>query len=197
MDNTSSRNPYESFYHGLVTSKIWLCGELEHAIHIKKMHNPALHILACWDNLLAFMLLTRHPGFYGVVHGYDIDPEAIEAADKITNTWLHEYPKVYNHVLDINNTSFASNGSESVFVNCSVDQVGSTEWFDTISTGCMVCIQATDVNDANPPWLVKQHTENINELKERFKLSETLYEGTREVNYHNMNYNRFMIIGIK
>lgn len=190
-------NPYESFYHGLVTSKIWLCSELEHAIYVKKMHNPALHILACWHNLLAFMLITRRPGYYGVIHGYDIDPEAIDVANRITDTWQHDYPKVYNQVLDINDTDFSSNGPESIFINCSVDQLDNNQWFDTISIGRMVCLQATDVHDASEPWLVKQTTKNIDELKDRFKFSELLYEGTREVNYYNSKYNRFMLIGIK
>jgi hypothetical protein len=193
----SIKNPYESFYHGLVNSKIWLCSELEHAIHIKKMHNPALHILACWHNLLAFMLITRRSGFYGVIHGYDIDPEAIEVANKITNTWQHDYPKVYNQVLDINNTDFSSHGKESIFINCSVDQLDSTKWFETIAKDRMVCLQATDVQNADEPWLVKQTTKDINELKDRFQLSEILYEGVREVNYHTLKYNRFMLIGIK
>ena len=118
-------------------------------------------------------------------------------ANKITNTWQHDYPKVYNQVLDINNPDFSSHGTESIFINCSVDQLDSTKWFETIAKGRMVCLQATDVQNADEPWLVKQTTKDINELKERFQLSEILYEGVREVNYHTLKYNRFMLIGIK
>lgn len=193
----SIKNPYESFYHGLITSKIWLCNELEHAIYLKKMHNPILHVLACWDNLLSFMLLTRRPGFYGVVYGYDIDPAAIDSANRITNTWQHDYPKVYNQVLDINNTDFSSNGTDSIFINCSVDQLDNNRWFDTIPNGRMVCLQATNMNDASEPWLVKQTTKDLDDLKGRFKFNELIYAGTREVNYHSSKYERYMLIGIK
>ena len=193
----SIKNPYESFYHGLVNSKIWLCQELEGIMYKQKMHCPALHILACWDNLLAFMLLTRKPKFYGVVHGYDIDEGAINSANQITNTWIHDYPKVYNHLLDINATDFSSAGEESIFINCSVDQLDSTRWFDSIPKGRLVCIQATDIEEGNDPWLVKQTTKDITELQERFPLTDVLYKGTREIYYSTFSYNRFMLIGIK
>lgn len=193
----SIKNPYESFNHGLINSKIWLCQELEGIMYKQQMHIPSLHILGCWDNLLTFMLLTRKPKFYGVVHGYDIDERAIEAANQITNTWLHDYPKVYNHVLDINNTDFSSVGEESIFINCSVDQLDSTKWFDTIPKGRLVCIQATDIEDSNEPWLVKQTTKSIDELSNRFQLSDILFKGTREIYYSTFSYNRFMLIGLK
>jgi hypothetical protein len=199
MEDTieSQKNPYESFYHGLVSSKIWLCQELERIMYLQKMHNPSLHILGCWDNLLSFMLLTRKPKFYGVVHGYDIDPIAINSANKITNTWIHDYPKVYNHVLDVNATDFSSAGEESIFINCSVDHMDSTRWFESIPKGRLVCIQATDIKDENEPWLVKQTTNDLTELCERFQLSDILFTDTREVYYSTFSYNRFMLIGIK
>lgn len=193
----SVKNPYESFYHGLVNSKIWLCQELEGIIYKQQIHHPSLHILACWDNLLAFMLLTRKPKFYGVVHGYDIDESAIACANQITNTWTHDYPKVYNHVLDINATDFSAAGQESVFINCSVDQLDSTRWFDSIPKGRLVCIQATDIEQGDYPWLVKQSTKSIDELCERFSLTNVLFKGTREIYYSTFSYNRFMLIGVK
>lgn len=192
MDNT-----YESFRHGLVNSKIWLCQELERIMYNQNMHNPSLHILACWDNLLAFMLLTRKPKFYGVVHGYDIDETAIASANQITNTWIHDYPKVYNHVLDVNNTDFSAAGEESIFINCSVDHMDNIRWFESIPKGRLVCIQATDMEDQNEPWLIKQTTKDIDELCGRFQLTDILFKGTREIYYSTFSYNRFMLIGIK
>ena len=48
---------YDAFSHGLVTSKLWLCEELENVIHNNNVKNPALNILGSWNNLLALMLL--------------------------------------------------------------------------------------------------------------------------------------------
>ena len=70
-------NPFESFSHGLVTSKLWLCEELEKAIGNKEF--PILNILGCWDNLLAFMLIIRKPKYYKIINGYDLSDESINA----------------------------------------------------------------------------------------------------------------------
>ena len=113
---------HESFYHGLIKSKLWLCEELETAIYRECISKPSLHILGCWDNLLAFMLLTRKPTFYYEVHGYDINPEAISNANKVCDMWKYESPKVYNHVQDVNNYDY-STCINSIFINCSIDQM--------------------------------------------------------------------------
>ena len=190
-------NAYESFSHSLVRSKLWLCEQLEQVLDNESIKNPAVNILASWDSLLAFMMLTRRPKFYGVVNAYDIDPSATTDANKLCDHWMFEYPKVYNHLLDINATDFSSAGEESIFINCSVDQLESTRWFDSIPKGRLVCIQATDIKEDNDPWLVKQTTKDVTELQERFPLTDVLYKGTREIYYSTFSYNRFMLIGIK
>ena len=68
MTNLNKFDTHESFYHGLVKSKLWLCEELETAIYRECLSKPSLHILGCWDNLLAFMLLTRKPEFYNKIN---------------------------------------------------------------------------------------------------------------------------------
>ena len=83
MTNSNKFDTHESFYHGLIKSKLWLCEVLETTIYRECLTKPSLHILGCWDNLLAFMLLTRKPTFYNTVHGYDINPEAISNAKLI------------------------------------------------------------------------------------------------------------------
>lgn len=187
----------ESFKHGLIYSKIWLCHEIEHVIATQQINNPIIHILGSWHNTLGFMLLVRRSTHYGAIHGYDIDPDAIEVANKICDTWQHDYPKVYNHVMDVNNVSFSSAGEESVFINCSVNHIEGTAWFDSIPIGRIVCIQAMDVDDTNPLWDVKQPTKDINELLNKYNLNTVLYTGSREIKYSTLNYNRLMIIGIK
>lgn len=188
---------HESFSHGLIHSKIWLCHEIEHVIATQNIINPIVHILGCWDNTLAFMMLVRRPTHYGAMHGYDIDHNAIDLANKITDTWQHSFPKVYNHVMDVNRVNFSCTGKESIFINCSVNHMDGNEWFDTVPSGRIVCIQSMDIDDVNPPWDVKYPTKNINDLLEKFKFSEVLFQGTREIQYNTFSYNRLMVIGIK
>ena len=65
-------NPFESFSHGLIASKLWLCEKLENAIDNESIQSPVVNILASWDSLLAFMMTVRRPNFYQVFNNYDI-----------------------------------------------------------------------------------------------------------------------------
>lgn len=194
MENTF--DTYESFYHGLVKSKIWLCEELETAIYGKYLTKPTLHILGCWDNLLAFMLLTRKSEYYNVVNGYDINPEAITKADRICDMWKYESPKVYNYVQDVNDYDYSKH-TNSIFINCSIDQMDSNNWYNSVPKGSLVCIQTTNMKDPNFPWFIKQTTDSLDELVDRFKMSNLLYSGVKNIQYETYGYNRYMIIGNK
>lgn len=187
---------YESFHHGLIKSKIWLCEELEVATYAEFMKNPSLHILGCWDNLIAFMLLTRKPEYYSVVYGYDINPEAITSANSICEMWKYESPKVYNSVQDVNDYDFGG-CDNSIFINCSIDQMDSNKWYDTVPNNSLVCIQTTDMTDPKFPWYIKQTTSSLDKLINKFNLSKLLYSGQRHVQYKENGYNRYMIIGCK
>ena len=194
MENTF--DTYESFYHGLVKSKLWLCEELEITMYSEMLKNPALHILGCWDNLLAFMLLTRKPEYYSTVYGYDIDPEAIYKANRICDMWLYESPKVYNYIQDVNNYDYSIH-TNSIFINCSIDQMDSNNWYNSIPKGSLVCIQTTNMKDTEFPWFIKQTTNNLNELIDRFNFNKLLYYGEKHIQYKIEGYKRYMIIGTK
>jgi hypothetical protein len=190
-------NLYESFSHGLVASKLWLCEQLERALDNENIKNPTVNILASWDSLLAFMLLTRRPKFYGVVNAYDLDNEATDNANKICDHWLYEYPKVYNHTKDINNLNFSNTGTESIFINCSIDQIEGTEWYNNIPEGRLVCLQCTDLPTNTTEWNIKQSYNNITELVTTYPVSRFIYADSISINYGHLKYRRHMIIAIK
>ena len=194
MKNTF--DTHESFYHGLIKSKIWLCKELETAIDCECITNPTLHILGCWDNLLAFMLLTRKSDYYNVVYGYDINPEAIANANKVCDMWKYESPKVYNYIQDVNDYDYSTH-TNSIFINCSIDQMDSNNWYNSIPIGSLVCIQTTNMKDPDFPWFIRQTTDSLDELVDRFKLGNLLYSGVETIPYDTSNYKRYMIIGTK
>ena len=196
MTNLNKFDTHESFYHGLVKSKIWLCEELETVIYREYLNKPTMHILGCWDNLLAFMLLTRKSKFYNEIHGYDINPEAISNANKVCDMWKYESPKVYNHIQDVNNYDFSANNN-SIFINCSIDQMDNNNWYNSISIGSLVCVQTTDMIDPEFPWYIKQTTNSLDELIIKFNLSKLLYSGEIYIPYKENGFNRYMIIGYK
>ena len=196
MTNLNKFDTHESFYHGLVKSKIWLCEELETSMNRECLSNPILHILGCWDNLLAFMLLTRKPTFYSIVYGYDINPEAISNANKVCDMWKYESPKVYNYVQDVNDYDYSLH-TNSIFINCSIDQMDSNKWYDTVPDSSLVCIQTTDMADPDFPWYIKQTTESLDELINKFNFTKLIYSGEKRMPYKESGFNRYMIIGCK
>lgn len=196
MTNLNKFDTHESFYHGLVKSKLWLCEELETAMYRECISKPTLHILGCWDNLLAFMLLTRKPEYYNSVYGYDIDPEAIANANKVCDMWKYESPMVTNIVQDVNDTDYSTH-TNSIFINCSIDQMDSNNWYNSIPKGSLVCIQTTNMKDSEFPWYIKQTTDSLSELINKFNLSNLLYSGVKNISYETNGYKRYMIIGTK
>lgn len=187
-------NTYEPFKHGLIVSKIWLCEELEKVITQQSIDKPKLTILGCWNNILSFMLLTRKPNGYDDITAYDMDTEAINSANKICDTWLFESPKVYNKAADINSISFVN---DSIFINCSVDQIQGTTWYDNIPDDSLICVQSSDLAKENNRWAITESVQSLDELIIKYKMKEILYSGVKNINYGPWGYNRFMIIGRK
>jgi len=190
-------NAHESFSHSLVASKLWLCERLEQVLDNESIRNPAVNILASWDSLLAFMLLVRRPKFYGVVNAYDIDTESTSNAHKLCDYWQYEYPKVYNHTKDINTLDFSNTGSESIFINCSVDQLDNTTWYDTIPDNRLVCFQSTNLPTSNIEWYIKQSYTDISVFTDTYKVRRLIYCDSININYGHLNFKRHMMIGIK
>jgi hypothetical protein len=190
-------NTHESFSHSLVVSKLWLCERLEQALDNESIRNPAVNILASWDSLLAFMMLTRRPRFYGVVNCYDIDLISTANANELCAHWQFEYPKVYNHTRDINTLDFSNTGSESIFINCSVDQLDNTSWYDVIPDNRLVCFQCTDLPINTIDWDIKQSYADMSLFTETYKVQKLIYCDSININYEHLRFKRHMMIGIK
>ena len=190
-------NTYESFSHSLVASKLWLCERLEQVLDNESIKNPAVNILASWDSLLAFMMLTRRPRFYGVVNTYDIDVESTDNANKLCDHWQFEYPKVYNHTRDINTLDFSNTGNESIFINCSVDQLDNTSWYNIIPDNRLVCLQTTDLPTDTTEWNIKQSYADMSLFTETYSLRRLIYCDSININYGHLKFKRHMMIGIK
>jgi len=190
-------NPYESFSHGLVLSKLWLCEQLEYALDQENIKNPSVNILASWDSLLAFMLLTRRPRYYKEINAYDIDGEAIESANKICDHWRFEYPRVYNHTKDINTLDFSNTDNESIFINCSVDQLDNTTWYNVIPDNSLICIQSTDLPITHTQWEITQSYSSLKEFTDVYPVKRLIYYDSVSIEYSHLSFNRHMLIGIK
>lgn len=190
-----------SFSHGQVTSKIWLCEELEK--YCKQ--NDNIYILGGWHNVLGFMLSVRKPNFFKRIHNIDIDSEVVEIADKICDAWINKLytdSHIINTCADSNEYELQVNSETDIVVNCSVEHFKSNDWFNKLPTNTLVCIQSSDIKDkeiieAHDTWEQNQPNSDLAVFLNRFPVSEYLYVGTKTFEYPNYGYNRFMMIGRK
>lgn len=189
-------DPYESFSHSLVASKLWLCEKLETAIDNEHIKNPIVNILASWDSLLAFMMTVRRPNFYGVFNTYDIDIEAVHSAERICDHWKYEYPKMYHREVDINTLTFTNAGKESVFINCSVDQIEGADWYNAVPEGSLVCLQCTNLPLEHSDWDIKQ-SYTLEEFMKTYHMSRFLVCQSKTFSYSHLTFDRHMLIGVK
>lgn len=176
----------DAFSHGQIVSKLWLCEELEKYIP----QDSQVTILGGWYNVLGFMLLTRRPTYYKSIRNIDQDVEAIRIADKITDAWA--FGSVKNTTQNANE-AFISNGA--VVINCSVEHFENNNWFNDLRKGTLVCIQSSDVTDPKEPWLITQPSPTMESFLSKFPVAETLFTGTKRIQYPHFGYNRFMLIG--
>ena len=184
---------YDSFSHGQIQSKVWLCKELERFVHA----NIKIAILGSWYNVLSFMLLTRNADRYQYILGVDIDPETKDIADKLTEAWrIGKDYKVENIIADANGVNLAG---YDLIINCSPEHMDRNDWFENLEYGTMVCIQSSNVQTADDDvWKCVNSNESLEDLTLKYPLSKYLYSGEKEIRYSDDNgYKRFMLIGIK
>lgn len=187
----------DSFSHGPIVSKIWLCEELENILMSLDYSKPTVNILGGWVNILGFMMQVRKPNYYNEINSYDADAESTRISDKLCETWKFESSKIYNKTGDVRRLTFDKSTPELVFINCSVDQFEGVSWYDTIPENSVVCLQTTTLPIKNSPWKITQETRDIPELLEKYKFSKVLFTGEKRIQYDAFGYTRLMSIGIK
>lgn len=184
---------FDSFSHGQIHSKIWLCNELEK--HIQP--DARIAILGSWYNVLSFMLLTRNNITCQHICGVDIDTETKAIADKITSAWqIGKDKKIDNIVADANRFDYAD---FNTVINCSPEHMESNDWFYNIPYSRLVCIQSSDVQlKDDDVWKCVNPNKSLDHLVRKYPMSKYLYSGTKDIVYTETDrYKRFMLIGIK
>lgn len=181
---------YTSFSHGQIHSKLWLCEELEKFLPSESN----LYILGSWYNTLGFMLLCRNPHNYKSITAIDIDSTQ-EIADKLTDAWTFDPMIVKNVRADASKCDF--HDSKAVYINCSVEHFQNTEWFNNIPEGALICLQSISITDPEEPWLIRQPNATFDEFAKKYPITNTLFSGTKRIQYSDWGYDRFMLIGYR
>jgi hypothetical protein len=179
----------DSFSHGQIKSKMWLCEKLEPLIP-DKSH---ILILGAWLNTLGFMLLTRNPKKYSQIKAIDIDPNSVELANKVCDYWYIEGPQ-RSEVADANNYEMRG---YNVIINCSSEHMNGNRWFENIPKNTLVCIQSSNVTNLDEAWDIKTPSPTFESFMEKYPLSVGIFSGVLPIQYDHWGYDRYMTIGIK
>lgn len=175
---------FDSFSHGQMKSKLWLAEKLEQC-----NLGDNIVVLGSWYNLTALVLKMHN--YSGKIIGIDIDPEVKTIADKLCDMWVIE-----GSVENITGDSTSIDVPYETVINCSSEHM-TTDWFDNIREGTLVCIQSSNVTDPEYPWLIKTASPDIESFKQKYNLSTTLFCDTLRIQYNDWGYDRYMLIGIK
>lgn len=178
---------YDAFSHGQIKSKLWLCENLEPLLKL----SPKIVILGSWYNVLGFMLKCRNPSH--IITGIDIDSQAIDVANRITDYWKIENQSVNN----LCGRADDIKGEYDVVINCSSEHMDTTSWFDNIKPGTLVCIQSSDITDPQEPWIIKNPSESLGSFRDKYPLKKLMFLDALKIDYGSWGYQRFMLIGIK
>jgi len=175
----------DTFSHGQITSKLWLCQELEQLAWT----SDVTHVYGGWYGLLSFLLLSRERFQVNRIESFDIDNKCETMANVINENWLRQ-GKFKAYTEDCNLPML---GTPDLIINTSTEHFDSLSWFDKIPNGTRVILQGNNMPHEDHVVYSKDLTDFI----DQFKLSQTYYEGTRKFNYPNLSFTRYMVIGVK
>ena len=192
MDRLDMHNitiPTDAFSSGQISSKIWLCRELE-KLNIRKPQ--IVYVYGGWIGVASFLLLTREKYPIKHIRSFDIDAECEVIADQLMENYVWQQWKFKAVTADCNKIDFNTEQPDLV-INCSTEHFDSLEWFDAIPEGTLLALQNNDMPH-------DQHSTCVGGLKEmieRFPLQDIKFTGQMDFCYPTWQFSRFMIIGRK
>lgn len=179
----------DAFSSGQVVSKIWLAQELEPIA--RTYADPArIVLLGGWYGITNLILRSRSNCRIESLISVDIDPDVKDVADKINDTWVWQNNKFLSVTADANNYDYQDT---NLVINTSVEHIAGDLWFQNISNGTVVALQSNNMKHSD-------HCHNhrsLEDLKNEFPLTKTLYSGIKFFKYEKWDFSRFMVIGIK
>lgn len=189
--------PRDAFSKGQLASKAWLLSNLSADVFVHLPLDSVVAILGCWigtlvDPIIDLTLATR-------VYGIDIDPGAIELAERFNQKHVQADWTFKGVVADASglNSSFMEfeTGGEligvkpNVIVNTSCEHMD-THWFDTADSSQLIILQTNDSAGYDGHINI---CKDLADVKTKYPMSTVLYAGQLQT----PAYTRFMQIGYK
>ena len=175
----------DSFSHGQVSSKLWMCQELEQL----GWSSTNTHVYGGWYGVLSFLLLSREKFNVGRIDSFDIDARCEHVANVINENWVR-LGKFRAYSEDCNRPML---GTPDLIINTSTEHFSSLDWFHKIPKGTRVALQGN--NMPHDDHIV--HSNSLTDFADQFKLADVAYSGSRDFKYPTWSFTRYMIIGTK
>ena len=176
----------DAFSSGQISSKIWLCEELEKLNWTSNL----TYIYGGWHGVLGFLLLSRGKFTVNKIRSLDVDSECEAVADMINENWVWQDWKFKAFTQDCNNYEGQYG---DLIINTSTEHFTSTEWFDRIPNGTRVVLQGNNMPHDDHHIT----TNSVEEFIKAYPLTEYAFKGSKEFIYPNWKFTRYMIIGKK
>ena len=177
----------DSFAHGPIESKLWLCEEIK-KLKIKKVDNVI--VLGSWNGTMAFLLYATGVLNFDKIYLVDTDSE-YQAQARIICNGLDCQGKLVIAEQDAN--TFDHPAGKNLVINTSTDNIQGTEWFDRIPKFSWLLLQGRTGGhrDCVQPY------NSIKEFDDAYPLRMTCFVESREFVYPTNSYTRYMKVGAK
>jgi hypothetical protein len=176
----------DAFSSGQITSKIWLCEELERT----GWHSNLTYIYGGWYGITAFLLLSRGKFNVDKIRSLDIDTNCQPIADMINENWVWQDWKFKAFTQDCN--EYEGQNSDLI-INTSTEHFDNANWWKNLPPGMRVVLQGNNMKH-------DQHvgvTDTLQDFIDKFPLREINFKGEKEFVYPDWSFKRFMLIGKK
>ncbi len=185
-DANDHKRLLESFWHGQLESKKWLCEELPKVTHAEA---SKIVIFGGWHGILATMLFNSELGVRHI-RSVDIDPACKDIA--LSMNKKYEIDGKFDAVTE-NMCNYEYTEDPQIVINTSCEHITQEQyntWLNKVPTDTWVVVQSNNFS-SHPEHI--NCSENLLDFKWKSNISKEFYLGTLEL----PKYDRYMIIGRK
>jgi len=185
---------FSAFSHGQIQSKLWLCETLEP--YINKPVNVI--ILGSWYNILGFLMMVRNRHLYKKIEGADINSDSIQISNKICDAFVIIDSVIINNNCSVDEVDFSA---YDIIISTSTEDIQTNDWYDKIPDNKIICLQSVNldstITNKYNNWEIVNPNINIETFRKKFPMNQILFQGSKEFDYGELKYTRYMIIGRK
>ena len=178
----------DAFSSGQITSKIWLCEELERLFD----HIDEVWIYGGWYGITAFLLKSRTNISITKIKSYDVDPLCESIADRINENWIWQDWAFKAYTYDCNQI-IPDQTVPDLIINTSTEHFKNLNWWNNIPKGTIVVLQSNNM----PHEDHYNVCESITAFQQRYPVTHTFFIGQKDFVYPDWQFSRFMLIGKK